>query len=43
MKIKKCSCVHKFQDKRYGKGKRAHTINEKNTEFTCSVCGKVNK
>lgn len=37
--VKKCTCKHAFQDRVYGKGKRVHTVGEKNT--TCTVCGKT--
>lgn len=38
-KVRKCSCVHEFQDKRYGKGKRVHTYSSKDDEYRCTVCG----
>lgn len=37
MTILKCSCEHKFQDSRYGKGNRLHTIGTKSN--SCTVCG----
>ena len=40
-KIKKCTCAHKYQDKKYGKNLRVH--NEGGTKdkktFKCTVCG----
>lgn len=36
-----CKCTNKFQDARYGKGRRVHTEaqgNKRNTK-TCTVCG----
>ncbi len=39
--IKKCTCKHKFQDKRYGKGRRVHTTKD-NGGYTCTVCEQVN-
>jgi len=36
-KILKCNCVHKFQDRRYGKGNRVHTEGQKGGN-TCTVC-----
>ena len=39
--IKKCTCIHKFQDKVYGEGMRVHTpINsDSNTyHYRCTVC-----
>ena len=43
--IKKCSCVHAYQDKVYGLGKRVHNITGGKTEttsYTCTVCGRNN-
>jgi hypothetical protein len=37
---KRCSCVHPFQDKRYGKGIRVHNKTDK--AFRCTVCTSVN-
>jgi hypothetical protein len=35
--IYKCSCVHPFQDKRYGKNMRVFTLG--NSQRVCTVCG----
>lgn len=40
-----CTCEHEYQDKKYGKGKRVHTLTQKGTAkedpvFRCTVCGK---
>ena len=39
--IKLCTCDHEFQDKRYGKKRRVHTIGGTSTTntYTCTVCG----
>ena len=39
--IKKCTCKHEYQDKKYGKGMRVHTPTTKDvTKDTCrcTVC-----
>jgi hypothetical protein len=36
-KIAPCSCQHKYQDERYGKGQRVHNVGK--TKITCTVCG----
>ena len=39
MVIAKCDCVHEYQDKIHGKGKRL--MNEdKSGDVKCTVCGK---
>lgn len=38
--ILKCDCVHKWQDKRYGKGKRVANNTDTEKVFRCTVCGK---
>ena len=43
--IKKCTCEHKYQDKRYGKWLRVHnpTRDSRGTGiggYRCTVCGK---
>ena len=43
--IKKCSCKHKFQDKRYGIGMRVHNpavskIDKDKKAWVCTVCNK---
>jgi hypothetical protein len=35
--VKTCTCDHKFQDARYGKGQRV--FNPGKTEAHCTVCG----
>jgi len=35
-----CSCEHKDQDKRYGKGRRVHNP-KKNGEWRCTVCDNI--
>ena len=38
----KCTCISKFQDKRYGKGKRImNPLQGNNKGYRCTVCGKV--
>lgn len=41
--IQRCTCQHAYQDKRYGKGKRVHTIQTKSTSANrkCTVCGAI--
>ena len=41
--IKKCTCNHDFQDKRYGKAKRVMNKCAKPGEYRCTVCGVVKK
>jgi hypothetical protein len=42
--IKQCTCKHKFQDERYGKGNRVHNVGKAKTlgmeAHVCTVCGK---
>lgn len=38
--IRLCTCKHKFQDERYGKFKRVHTISIMKKVCRCTVCGK---
>lgn len=42
--VKPCTCVHPFQDERYGKGKRLMNSTQKeegNAQvFRCTVCGR---
>lgn len=38
--IKKCTCKHAFQDRRYGKENRVH--NETSKGWQCTVCEKRN-
>lgn len=41
--IKKCSCSHEYQDKRYGTGMRVHNVGKKpptgSAFVKCTVCG----
>ena len=39
-RILRCNCEHKFQDQRYGKGKRVHN-KTKDGGWRCTVCGNV--
>jgi hypothetical protein len=36
---KHVTCVSAFQDAKYGKGKRLHTVNGKDGRTRCTVCG----
>lgn len=43
-----CTCPHKFQDERYGKGKRLNIMKQRTkghppNDWTCTVCGKVHR
>ena len=40
--IKECDCVHEYQDKKYGKGKRVHNVaGGRGAGFLrCTSCGK---
>ena len=42
MNIKKCTCKSVYQDKIYGKGKRAHNATKKLGQFRCTCCGTIN-
>lgn len=35
-----CDCKHEYQDKKYGKNKRAANKKYKGNTATCTVCGK---
>lgn len=39
--IKKCTCKHKYQDERYGKGNRVMNERKKDStsKYRCTVCG----
>lgn len=42
MAIKSCTCEHKYQDEKHGKGKRVHNPGKGqngSTEWVCTVCG----
>jgi hypothetical protein len=45
--IRKCTCAHEFQDKRYGPGMRLHNEckkgDEKGRGYRCTVCADVKK
>lgn len=40
MAIKKCSCKHEYQDKKYGKGRRVANkcAGKTNVVYRCTVC-----
>lgn len=39
--VKQCSCMHDFQDNKYGYGMRLHTVGVgENPKCKCTVCGK---
>jgi hypothetical protein len=43
-KVLPCTCIHAFQDKLYGRGRRVHAPKTgigKTVTYACSVCGKV--
>lgn len=40
MAIKKCACISKFQDKKYGKKMRV--FNKTMKGYCCTVCGREN-
>ena len=37
--IHHCTCVSRYQDDRYGVGKRVHNVSHKNKASRCTVCG----
>jgi len=43
--IKKCTCKHEYQDKKYGNGNRVHNALARKSgqpqEYRCTVCGAV--
>lgn len=42
--IKKCTCKHQYQDKKYGINNRVHNICAKDKEsvrYRCTVCGSI--
>ena len=43
--VKPCNCSHAFQDAKYGKGMRVHTVGQgaksERKKTTCTVCGTV--
>lgn len=41
VRIRECVCTHDYQDQRYGKQKRVHTVGEATSgtvEVRCTVC-----
>ena len=40
-RIIKCDCIHSFQDRMYGKGKRVHNRMLNPTRWRCIVCSDV--
>lgn len=43
-KVKKCTCKHEYQDKKYGSGYRLHNecVRKQGVqEYRCTVCGNV--
>ena len=40
MKKIECTCEHPYQDKKYGKNKRAMNPCKKGEAYRCSVCGR---
>lgn len=43
MKIVNCTCKHSYQDKKYGKGKRAANKMKADDHYRCTVCRKETK
>ena len=41
--ILQCTCEFDFQDKKYGKQKRLHTVSKKFEQARCTVCGSKKK
>lgn len=41
--ILKCDCKHKYQDSRYGPGRRVHNvcIKDRVVRHRCTVCGAI--
>jgi hypothetical protein len=37
--IKRCTCEHEFQDKKYGLKKRVHNSCKDEGKYRCTVCG----
>lgn len=37
---KPCDCKSEYQDSKYGKGVRIHTVGKEGKSFICTVCGK---
>lgn len=47
--IKRCGCkgnpshASEYQDAKYGNGNRVCNLDQKKSEATCTICGKVHK
>ena len=41
--IKRCGCLHDYQDEIYGKGNRVHNLCKLGEEARCTVCAKQHK
>jgi len=42
--LKKCTCKHKYQDKKYGKKMRIHNeCNQQNGVWRCTICKDVKR
>jgi len=43
--IKRCTCMHAYQDEKYGKGNRVHnamaSTQQHLRKYRCTVCGSV--
>jgi hypothetical protein len=37
--VRGCTCVHEYQDKKYGPGMRVHNLAAKDNGWVCTVCG----
>jgi hypothetical protein len=40
-KIMPCKCPNKYQDEKYGAGKRVHTVSREGGNARCTVCADV--
>ncbi len=36
--IVNCTCRHAYQDQKYGKGRRVHTVGKDDKKARCTVC-----
>ena len=36
--IKRCTCEHEYQDKKYGKKLRVHNLSQDKAKAICTVC-----
>jgi len=41
--VLQCTCTFDFQDQKYGKQKRLHTVSKKHEQARCTVCGSKKK